>query len=71
MAFGRRPYHPVHPVDLPLLIRETDHLLRRIIPERIELVEQNEPVKIQCQFCSERYELSIEECSAAWNQNSA
>jgi molecular chaperone Hsp33 len=38
------------------------------IPERIELVKNNEPVRIQCQFCSERYELSIEECSAAWNQ---
>ena len=38
------------------------------ISERIELVKKNEPVNIQCQFCNERYELSLEECSAAWNQ---
>lgn len=38
------------------------------IPERMELVRKNEPVGIQCQFCNERYELSIEECSVAWNQ---
>jgi molecular chaperone Hsp33 len=39
------------------------------IPERIELVKKNEPVRVQCQFCSEHYELTIEECSAAWNRN--
>ncbi len=38
------------------------------IPERMELVKKNEPVGIQCQFCNERYELTIEECIAAWNQ---
>lgn len=38
------------------------------IPERMELVKKNEPVGIQCQFCNERYELSIEECSIAWNR---
>jgi len=38
------------------------------IPERMELVKKNEPVGIQCQFCNERYELSIEECIVAWNQ---
>lgn len=37
------------------------------IPERMELVKKNEPVGIQCQFCNERYELSIEECIVAWN----
>lgn len=40
------------------------------IPERMELVKNNEPVGIQCQFCNERYELSIEECIVAWNQKS-
>jgi len=38
------------------------------IPERMEMVKKNEPVGIQCQFCNERYELSIEECIVAWNQ---
>ncbi|MEN8255642.1 MAG: Hsp33 family molecular chaperone HslO [Verrucomicrobiota bacterium] len=38
------------------------------IPERMELVKKNEPVGIQCQFCNERYELSIEECIVAWNR---
>jgi molecular chaperone Hsp33 len=38
------------------------------IPERMEVVKKNEPVGIQCQFCNERYELSIEECSVAWNR---
>lgn len=37
------------------------------IPERMELVKKVEPVGIQCQFCNERYELSIEECIVAWN----
>ena len=37
------------------------------IPERMEMVKKNEPVGIQCQFCNERYELSIEECIVAWN----
>ncbi len=39
------------------------------IPERMELVKKNEPVGIQCQFCNERYELSIEECIVAWNES--
>jgi len=38
------------------------------IPERMELVKKNDPVGIQCQFCNERYELSIEECIVAWNK---
>jgi len=38
------------------------------IPERMALVKKDEPVGIQCQFCNERYELSIEECIVAWNQ---
>jgi molecular chaperone Hsp33 len=37
------------------------------IPERMELVLKKEPVVIHCQFCNRRYELSIEECIAAWN----
>jgi len=38
------------------------------IPERMEWVKKNEPVGIQCQFCNERYELTIEECIVAWNK---
>ena len=37
------------------------------IPERMELVKKKEPVGIQCQFCNEHYELSIDECIVAWN----
>ena len=41
------------------------------IPERMELVQKKEPVVIRCQFCNERYELSIEECIVAWNTKSS
>lgn len=37
------------------------------IPERMEIVKKGEPVAIQCQFCNRRYELTIDECIAAWN----
>jgi molecular chaperone Hsp33 len=40
------------------------------IPERMELVQKKEPVKINCQFCNRHYELSIDECIAAWNRKS-
>ena len=36
------------------------------IPERMEIVKKKEPLSIQCQFCNERYELSIDDCIAAW-----
>jgi molecular chaperone Hsp33 len=38
------------------------------IPERMELVQKKEPVKINCQFCNRHYELTIDECIAAWNR---
>ena len=38
------------------------------ISERMEIVKANEPLSIQCQFCNERYELTIEDCIAAWNE---
>ena len=40
------------------------------IPERMELVQKKEPVRINCQFCNRHYELSIDECIAAWNRKS-
>jgi molecular chaperone Hsp33 len=44
-------------------------VLRSIpIPDRMTIVKRNEPVGINCQFCNERYEMSIGECIAAWNQ---
>jgi len=44
-------------------------VLRSIpIPDRMTLVKRDEPVGISCQFCNERYELSIGECIVAWNQ---
>ncbi len=38
------------------------------IPERMELVKKGESVGIQCQFCNDHYELSIDECIVAWNK---
>jgi molecular chaperone Hsp33 len=38
------------------------------IPERMELVRKKENVVIGCQFCNERYELTIDDCIAAWNR---
>lgn len=38
------------------------------IPERMEIVKKGEPVAIQCQFCNRRYELTVDECIAAWNR---
>ena len=44
-------------------------VLRSIpIPDRMTIVKRNEPLGISCQFCNERYEMSIEECIAAWNE---
>jgi molecular chaperone Hsp33 len=44
-------------------------VLRTIpIPERMELVKENKPVEIRCQFCNRLHTLSIEECIAAWNR---
>jgi redox-regulated HSP33 family molecular chaperone len=41
------------------------------IPDRMEIVQKGENVGIQCQFCNERYELTIDECIVAWNQKPA
>lgn len=38
------------------------------IPERMVIVQKKEPVKITCQFCNRQYELSIDDCIAAWNR---
>ena len=44
-------------------------VLRSIpIPDRMTIVKRNEPVGINCQFCNERYEMTIEECIVAWNK---
>jgi molecular chaperone Hsp33 len=44
-------------------------VLRSIpIPDRMTIVKRNEPIGINCQFCNERYEMTIEECIAAWNK---
>ena len=37
------------------------------IPERMEIVKKKEPLTVQCQFCNELYEMSIDDCIAAWN----
>ena len=38
------------------------------IPERMEIVKAKENLGISCQFCNERYELTIDDCIVAWNQ---
>jgi molecular chaperone Hsp33 len=44
-------------------------VLRSIpIPDRMTIVKRNEPLGISCQFCNERYEMTIGECIVAWNQ---
>ncbi len=44
-------------------------VLRSIpIPDRMTIVKKDEPLGISCQFCNKRYELSIPECIAAWNE---
>ncbi|MCF7849078.1 MAG: Hsp33 family molecular chaperone HslO [Kiritimatiellales bacterium] len=41
------------------------------IPERMEMVKKGESIKVLCQFCNERYELTIDDCIAAWNRKPA
>jgi molecular chaperone Hsp33 len=44
-------------------------VLRSIpIPDRMTIVKRNEAIGINCQFCNERYEMTIEECIVAWNK---
>ncbi len=44
-------------------------VLRSIpIPDRMTIVKRNEPIGINCQFCNERYEMTIDECITAWNE---
>ena len=38
------------------------------IPDRMEIVKKGEPLAIRCQFCNHRYELTIDDCIAAWNR---
>lgn len=38
------------------------------VPERMALVKRKEDVAISCQFCNERYLLTIDECIVAWNE---
>ena len=38
------------------------------IPERMEIVKKGQPLAVQCQFCNQRYELTINDCITAWNQ---
>lgn len=37
------------------------------IPDRMSMVQKKENIVIHCQFCNECYELSIDDCIAAWN----
>ncbi len=43
-------------------------VLRAIsIPERMEMVKQQEDVTISCHFCGQRYVLTVDDCIRAWN----
>ena len=37
-------------------------------PDRMDIVQKKEPVKLRCHFCNEAYELTVEDCIRAWNQ---
>ncbi len=49
--------------------REKMGAVLRSLPygERMDIVRKQQPVVVNCRFCGERYELSIEECIRAWN----
>lgn len=37
------------------------------IPDRMEMVQNQQSARVQCQFCNRHYELSVDECITAWN----
>lgn len=37
------------------------------IPERMEIVKKNNPLKINCEFCKKTHEVTIKECIKYWN----
>ena len=37
------------------------------IPERMEIVKENNPLKINCEFCKKTHEVTIKECIKYWN----
>ena len=37
------------------------------IPERMEIVKENNPLKINCEYCKKIHEVSIKECIKYWN----
>ena len=53
--------------------REKMAAVMRAIPitERMSMVQAGENIGINCQFCNERYELTINECIVAWNEKPA
>lgn len=38
------------------------------IPERMEIVREKNPLKINCEFCKKTYEISLEDCIKYWNK---
>jgi molecular chaperone Hsp33 len=60
---------PVPRFECTCIKEKMGAVLRSIpIPDRMTIVKRNEPVGINCQFCNERYEMTIEECIVAWNK---
>jgi molecular chaperone Hsp33 len=60
--------HPAPKFQCTCSKEKMSAVLRSIpIPDRMTMVKRKEPVGISCQFCNERYELSIDECIVAWN----
>ena len=39
------------------------------VPDREDIVQRQEPVVVHCQFCNERFSLSIDECLAEWGES--
>jgi molecular chaperone Hsp33 len=49
--------------------REKMEAVVRAIPisERMDMVRNQQPARVRCQFCNRHYELSVDECITAWN----
>lgn len=76
LADGEADYHGLHMEEChppqfscPCSKEKMGAVVRTLpIPERMEIVKKGEPLSVQCQFCGERYNLSIDDCIAAWNE---
>lgn len=38
-------------------------------PDRVDIVKKGEPIQVRCDFCCERYTLTVDDCSRLWNEH--